>query len=90
MHFVAVITLQETDSYDWAVDKLAEAEFSCVEAVVRSIDLTDTAGNVTSERTALVTSHVAETTTNVCPLQCNMHGQCINGACDCDAGTTNI
>ena len=85
-----IMTSQETDSYDWAVDKLAEAEFNCVEAVVQSVNLTDSTGNNTSStaaRAALVTSQVAQATASVCPLQCNMQGQCINGTCDCDEGT---
>ena len=86
----SVITSQETDSYDWAVDKLAEVEFNCVEAIVQSVNLTESTGNDTSstaERVALVTSQVAQATASVCPLQCSMQGQCNNGTCDCDAGT---
>ena len=81
---------QETDSFDWALDKLPEAQFSCLVAVVCAVNVTSSAdANVTlshAELSALVSSLV-EAALRVCPLLCNSQGVCgDDGVCVCDAG----
>ena len=81
---------QETDSFDWALDKLPEAQFSCLVAAVRAVNVTSSAdANVTSshaERSALVLRSV-EAALRVCPLLCSSQGVCgDDGVCMCDAG----
>ena len=81
---------QETDSFDWALDKLPEAQFSCLVAVVCAVNVTSSAdANVTlshAELSALVSRRV-EAVLRVCPLLCNSQGVCgDDGVCVCDAG----
>ena len=90
-HLFAHLSLpQETDSFEWALDKLPEAQFSCLVAAVRAVNVTSSAdANVTSshaERSALVLRSV-DAALRVCPLLCSSQGVCgDDGVCTCDAG----
>ena len=85
---------QETDSFDWALDKLPEAQFSCLVAAVRAVNMTSSAdANVTSshaERSELVLRSV-EAARRVCPLLCSFQGVCgDDGVCTCNAGEQRV
>ena len=83
------ICWQETDSFDWVLDKLPEVQFNCLETAVQAINLTSSIANVTSSnavRFEAVLTLIEVVTVQLCPLQCNTQGQCVDGECVCDTG----
>lgn len=83
------ICWQETDSFDWVLDKLPEVQFNCLETAVQAINLTSPVANVTSSnavRFEAVLTLIEVVTVQLCPLQCNTQGQCVDGECVCDTG----